>query len=450
MTGGRLLFIDDERDMREAAAQWLGLAGFDVILAKDGVEAIECLRCGDIDVVITDIRMPRKDGMALLDTVLEDYPSLPVILLTGHGTVPLAVEAMRRGAYEFLEKPYDPERLAAVASKAAERRALATELARLRAGKRQSVKLEDRIIGQSLATRKLRSQVERLTQLDCDVIITGETGAGKEVVSRALHDFGRRRGGYVAVNCAAIPAEMFESELFGHEAGAFTGAKGTRVGKFEYAQGGTLLLDEIESMPLGFQAKLLRVLQERSVERLGSNRPIPLSLRVMAATKEDLVAASRAGRFRSDLYFRLNVAEIRIPPLREREDDVLLLFAYFVEKAAERHDLPAPPINDRIMNLLRGHDWPGNVRELRTVAERYALGLPSEIIQSAEQPDGDARTLAERLAAYEKTLIADAIVDADGDMARVCETLGLPRRTLNEKMMRHGISRAEMRQNRSR
>jgi two-component system C4-dicarboxylate transport response regulator DctD len=449
MSGARLLFVDDERDMREAAAQWLGLAGFSVTLASDGAEAMEQLRGGGIDVVITDIRMPRKDGMALLDTVLEHHPGLPVILLTGHGNVPLAVEAMRRGAFDFLEKPYDPEHLTEIVEKAARRHSVSAEIARLRAGSGPR-RIEEQIIGHAPATMALRRQVEHLAALDCDAIIMGETGAGKEVVARALHDFGKRRGPYVAVNCAAIPAEMFESELFGHEAGAFTGARGMRVGKFEFAHGGTLLLDEIESMPMPFQAKVLRVVQERCLERLGSNRSIPVNLRIVAASKEDLAEASRAGRFRSDLYFRLNVSEIRIPPLRERREDVLLLFTHFAGKAAERHGFAPSRIGERVAGVLEAHDWPGNVRELKTVAERFALGLPSDLLKSAPEPDGDSRTLAERLAAYERALIADAIAEAEGDMTRVCEILGLPRRTLNEKMARHGISRAEVRQPRPR
>ena len=451
MTGARLLFVDDEPDMREAAAQWLGLAGFEVVLACDGGDAIERLRGGDIDVVITDIRMPRRDGMALLDAVLEQYPGLPVILLTGHGNVPLAVEAMRRGAFEFLEKPYDPERLAEVAVRAARRGAVSAELRRLRMLTAGGIaQLDERIIGLSPATVKLRREVVHIAQLDCDVIIIGETGAGKEVVARALHECGRRRGQYVAVNCAAIPAEMFESELFGHEAGAFTGAKALRIGKFEFAKGGTLLLDEIESMPLSLQAKVLRAVQERSVERLGSNRSTPLDLRIVAAAKEDLAEASRAGRFRSDLYFRLNVAEIRIPPLRERREDILLLFTYFAAKAAERYGAEARPVGERVVEALQTHGWPGNVRELKTVAERYALGLPSELLRAAEEPASESRPLTERLAAYEKMLIVDAIAEADGDMTRVCEILSLPRRTLNEKMMRHGISRADALQGRPR
>jgi two-component system C4-dicarboxylate transport response regulator DctD len=441
----RLLFVDDEKDMREAAAQWLGLAGYAVALAGDGAEAAARLEAGDIDVVITDIRMPRKDGIALLDSVLSHHPGLPVILLTGHGNVPLAVDAMRRGAFEFLEKPYNPEHLSEVVERAAQRRAVTRELERLRMPDAAHATLAGRILGQSPAMVTLRRQVERLAKVGCDVIVTGETGTGKEVVARALHDFSGRRGPYVAVNCAAIPAEMFESELFGHEAGAFTGARAMRIGKFEFAHGGTLLFDEIESMPLPMQAKVLRVIQERSLERLGSNRSIPLDLRIVAASKTDLAAASRDGRFRSDLYFRLNVAEIQVPPLKQRRGDILLLFTVFLNNAAERHGLTSPPLTERIAGLLEAHRWPGNVRELKTVAERFALGLPSELLSGADAVAGGSLSLAERMAAYEKMLIVDAIAEADGDMARVCDVLGLPRRTLNEKMARHGILRNDAR-----
>lgn len=435
MNGGRLLFVDDEEAMREAAGQWLRLGGFDVETASDADEAAALIAQRRFDAVISDVKMPRRDGFDLLDRIADRDPDMPVILLTGHGNVPMAVEAMRRGAFDFLEKPYDPENLVALAQRAVEKRGLALELRRLGSPGQPTGGLDVRIIGKSPATILLRRDVERLAALDCDVIVTGETGSGKEVVARALHDFSRRsRARFVPVNCAAIPQEIFESELFGHESGAFTGASGVRVGKFEYANGGTLLLDEIESMPLLAQVKVLRVLQERTVERLGSNRHIECDVRIVAATKEDLAAASRAGRFRSDLYFRLNVAEIRIAPLRERKEDVLLLFTHFAARAAERNAFDPPRIPAGIEATLQSHGWPGNVRELKAVAERFALGLPADLLRGLETGfEANAKTLAERVAAYEKMLIADAIMEADGDMARVCAMLGLPRRTLNEK-----------------
>lgn len=446
MTNGLLLFVDDELAMREATQQWLRLAGYQVVTAASAESALASMAQRQFDVIITDVKLPGHDGVQLLDRVIGLDPLIPVILVTGHGNVPMAVDAMRRGAFDFLEKPYDPEALAAVVERAVEKRSLSLELRRLGAPRQQGAAIEDRIIGKSPAAATLRRNIEQLTKLDCDVIVIGETGAGKEVVARALHDFGRRaRSRYVAVNCAAIPADMFESELFGHEAGAFTGAKGLRVGKFEFASGGTLLLDEIESMPLALQAKVLRAVQERTIERLGSNRQIRCDVQIIAATKEDLEAASQAGRFRADLYFRLNVAEIHIPPLRARREDILLLFSHFMNRAAEHNNISPPNMAGAIGTILIAHHWPGNIRELKVAAERFALGLPSNLLQGIEPetPPGSI-PLAERVAAYEKMLIGDAIAESGGDMGRVCEALRLPRRTLNEKMARYGILRGQM------
>jgi two-component system C4-dicarboxylate transport response regulator DctD len=446
MNGGQLLFVDDDLAMREATQQWLMLAGYQVATAVSAENAMAFMAQKQFDVVITDVKLPKHDGVELLDRIIGADPLIPVILVTGHGNVPMAVDAMRRGAFDFLEKPYDPEALIAVVRRAIDKRSLSLELKRLGSPRSGSDGLETRIIGKSPAAIVLRRNVEQLTALDCDVIVIGETGSGKEVVARALHDFGRRaRARYVAVNCAAIPADMFESELFGHEPGAFTGAKGLRIGKFEYASGGTLLLDEIESMPMSLQAKVLRTVQERTIERLGSNRQINCDVQIIAATKEDLEAASRAGRFRADLYFRLNVAELHIPPLRARREDILLLFSHFAERAAERNNISPPNLAGTVEAMLIAHQWPGNVRELKVVAERFALGLPSSLLQGADaETPPNPLPLAERVAAYEKMLIADAIVEASGDMARVCEALGLPRRTLNEKMARYGILRGQM------
>jgi two-component system C4-dicarboxylate transport response regulator DctD len=447
MSGERVLFVDDELAMREATEQWLTLAGYRVMTAVSAESALAAMLQRQFDVVITDVKLPKNDGIELLDRIIGADPLVPVILVTGHGNVPMAVDAMRRGAFDFLEKPYDPDALAAVVQRAVEKRSLSLELKRLGSPREGGQGLEDRIIGKSRAAIMLRRNVEQLTALNCDVIVIGETGTGKEVVARALHDFGRRaHGRYVAVNCAAVPAEMFESELFGHEPGAFTGAKSLRIGKFEYASGGTLLLDEIESMPLPLQAKVLRAVQERSIERLGSNRLIHCDVQIIAAAKEDLEAASRDGRFRSDLYFRLNVAEIRIPPLRARREDILLLFSHFCGRAAERNNLAPPNLSSTIETMLMAHDWPGNIRELKVVAERFALGLPSSLLQGADADiQSSPLTLVERVAAYEKLLISDAIVEAGGEMGRVCEALGLPRRTLNEKMAKYGILRGQMR-----
>jgi two-component system C4-dicarboxylate transport response regulator DctD len=296
---------------------------------------------------------------------------------------------------------------------------------------------------------RLREMVAELAVHNRDVIVLGETGTGKEVVARALHDLGSRaRAPFVAVNCAAVPTELFESELFGHEAGAFTGSRGMREGKFEFAHGGTVLLDEIESMPLILQSKLLRVLQERTIERVGSNKSIPIDIRVIAATKCNLEAESRSGRFRADLYYRLMGAEIPIPPLRAREGDILLLFEHFAAQAAVIAGTKARPLSASDVEVLLMHQWPGNVRELKAVAERYGLGLKAagltvqDILRHAEPSQASAgHALADRVAAYERRLIEAALRDHGGSIAAVIDTLSIPRRTLNEKMAKYGLLR---------
>ena len=293
----------------------------------------------------------------------------------------------------------------------------------------------------------LRRSVLELAAIPADIILLGETGTGKEVVARCLHDFSpRAKGPFVAVNCAAIPAELIESELFGHEAGSFTGASGQRVGKFEFANGGTLLLDEIESMPMLAQAKVLRVIQERVVERLGSNKQVPLDLRIVAASKVDLAAESQAGRFRADLYYRLNMATLDLPPLRDRGDDCVILFHHFLGEASRRFGRPAPALHPADLSALLSHTWPGNVRELKAAADRFALGLGATgrsigDILGQRLPSPSGESLAERLAAYERHLIETELDRHNDSIAATAEALQVPRRTLSEKMTRLGVRR---------
>jgi two-component system C4-dicarboxylate transport response regulator DctD len=291
----------------------------------------------------------------------------------------------------------------------------------------------------------LRASIAELASTDVSVVLYGETGVGKDLVARCLHDFGRRhKANYVAVNCAAVPDAMVESEFFGHEAGAFTTASKARVGKIEHASGGTLFLDEIDSMPPAAQAKLLRALQDRVIERLGSNRSIPVDLRPIAASKVDLREAMSTGRFRPDLYYRLSVVELTIPPLRERIEDIPLLFEYFAASAMAAHGRDPGPIPSATMNLLMTHSWPGNVRELRNAAERYALGLTEPLI--AGLPDaGDGRSLAQQVEVFERALIERCLVESGGRISTVIERLDIPRRTLSEKMVRLGIDRRRFR-----
>ncbi|PWB33336.1 DNA-binding response regulator [Pseudomonas sp. SDI] len=435
-----VIVVDDEASIRSAVEQWLGLSGFAVQPFSRAEDCLAQLPAHFPGVILSDVRMPGMGGLALLEQLQQRDADLPVILLTGHGDVPMAVEAMRNGAYDFLEKPFTPQTLLDSLRRALEKRQLVLENRRLHEQADQKSRLEGTLLGMSAGMQQLRRQVLDLASLPVNVLIRGETGSGKERVARCLHDFGPRAAQpFVALNCAAIPEHLFEAELFGHESGAFTGAQGKRIGKLEYANGGTVFLDEIESMPLAQQAKLLRVLQEQQLERLGANQSISVDLRIIAATKPDLLEEARAGRFREDLAYRLNVAELRLAPLRERREDIPLLFAHFAHTAAERLGRSAPALNAAQLGRLLGQDWPGNVRELANAAERHALGLgePQPLVATAGQ------SLAAQQEAFEAQCLRAALARHKGDIKAVMEELQLPRRTLNEKMQRHNLLRED-------
>ncbi|WKV83166.1 sigma-54 dependent transcriptional regulator [Pseudomonas sp. B24_DOA] len=432
-----VMVVDDESSIRDAVEQWLSLSGFEVQLFSRAEECLAALPEHFAGVILSDVRMPGMDGLQLLAEVQKRDADLPVILLTGHGDVPMAVEAMRDGAYDFLEKPFSPETLLGSLRRALDKRRLVLENRALHELADNRAKLDATLLGVSRGLQTLRRQVLDLATLPVNVLIRGETGSGKELVARCLHDFGPRAGKpFVALNCAAIPEQLFEAELFGHESGAFTGASGKRIGKLEYADGGTLFLDEIESMPLAQQVKLLRVLQEQKLERLGSNQSIRVDLRIVAATKPDLLDEARAGRFREDLAYRLNVAELRLPPLRDRREDIPLLFETFAQNAAQRLGRTFPPLTGAQLSHLLSHDWPGNVRELANVAERQVLGLDEPV--AAIDP---GQSLAAQQEAFEAQCLRAALTRHKGDVKAVLEELQLPRRTFNEKMQRHGLSR---------
>ena len=435
----KVIVVDDEASIRSAVEQWLSLSGFEVQLFSRAEECLAQLPGNFPGVIVSDVRMPGLSGLELLAEVQRRDPDLPVILLTGHGDVPMAVEAMRDGAYDFLEKPFTPETLLGSLRRALDKRTLVLENRRLHEQADVKDKLDGTLLGVSRALQNLRRQVLDLATLPVNVLIRGETGSGKELVARCLHDFGPRAAKpFVALNCAAIPEPLFEAELFGHESGAFTGAQGKRIGKLEYADGGTLFLDEIESMPLAQQVKLLRVLQEQKLERLGSNQSIHVDLRIIAATKPDLLDEARAGRFREDLAYRLNVAELHLAPLRERREDIPLLFEHFARGAAERLGRTAPALEGAQLAQLMGHDWPGNVRELANAAERHALGLDSPKVE-----DVAGQSLAAQMEAFEAQCLRAALRQHHGEIKAVMETLQIPRRTLNEKMQRHGLARED-------
>jgi two-component system C4-dicarboxylate transport response regulator DctD len=441
----QVLLIDDDPHLRQALSQTLDLAGFKVSNLADARGLAARIGSDWPGVVVSDIRMPGIDGLQLLEQLHQQDPQLPVILITGHGDVPMAVQAMRAGAFDFLEKPFASEDLLASVRRALAMRQLVLENRSLRLALADRQQLSSRLLGQSPAMQRLREQLGALAGIDTDVLILGETGAGKEVVARALHDHSNRRNGpFVAINAGALAESVVESELFGHEAGAFTGAQKRRIGKFEFANGGTLFLDEIESMSLDVQVKLLRLLQERVVERLGGNQLIALDIRIIAASKEDLRSAAEQGRFRADLYYRLNVTPLRIPPLRERGDDCLLLFQHYAEAASSRHG-SAPrelPVGQRTQ-LLR-HSWPGNVRELQNAAQRFALGLELELEPVAGQPalscDALSGGLSQQVDGFERSLIASELARPHNSLRSLAEALGVPRKTLHDKLRKHGLS----------
>lgn len=442
----KVLFIDDEKHIRQANKQTLELADLDVIIEDCAEKGIEILNRDWPGIVVCDIRLPKMDGLQFLIEVQKIDQDLPVILITGHGDISTAVNAMRDGAYDFIEKPYSAERLVKTVLRGLEKRALTLENRNLR----REIELHSapgpRIIGRTPAMEQLRSTIAQVADTGADVLVLGETGTGKELVARSLHEnSSRRTKNFVAINCGAVAESIMESELFGHEAGAFTDAKSTRIGKFEHANGGTLLLDEIESMPLRVQINLLRVLQERCIERLGSNRLIPMDLRVVAASKVDLREASERGTFREDLYYRLNVVCLEIPPLRERREDIPLLFHHFLLVAGHRYQQEVPTPASSQMNALLSYSWPGNVRELRNFAERYVLlgrqfDWSLEKILSGEEK-GQNRSLAEQVDCFERGLIEHALVTLNGSIKDVMAALAMPRKTLYDKMRKYGLNK---------
>ncbi|WP_411035917.1 sigma-54-dependent transcriptional regulator [Shinella sp. BYT-45] len=440
MTGSRILLIDDEEEMRRSSAQALELFGLDVDTFSSAEPVLELIGYAFDGVVVSDIRMPGMDGMTLLQRIREVDPEVPVILVTGHADVQLAVSAMRAGVYDFLEKPFTAQHLAGIIRRAMDRRSLVLENRRLRAvaGKRDDI--EARLPGRTQVMVDLRYRLRAIGATDADTLIIGETGAGKEVVARALHDISARANKpFIAINCAALPENLIESELFGHEAGAFLGALRSRYGKFEHGRGGTILLDEIGSMPFDLQAKFLRVLQERVITRLGSNEPVPLDVRFIATSKVNLEEEVAAGRFRADLLYRLNVATLHVPSLAQRRADIPLLFLQLVREAAARYmrnDVDVPP---KLMTEIAGRSWPGNVRELRNAADRFVLGLDTGRDDAAAE--AGPQRLADKVAAYERGLIASALAAHGGSLKPVYEQLGVSRKTLYEKMQKYGLDK---------
>ena len=442
MSEEHVLFVDDEEDLRRVACQTLDLAELSVKAFASGEEALSSISRNFPGILVTDIRMAGLDGLGLMRRALEIDPEFPVILVTGHGDVDLAVQSMRDGAYDFLEKPYNPTRLVETTKRALEKRRLTLENRALRREVGDRDPIEARLVGRTPVMVETRAKIRAIAQTRADVLIIGETGTGKEVAARALHRASNRSDKpFVAINCAALPSELVESELFGHEAGAFPGATRARYGKFEHARGGTVFLDEIDSLELALQAKLLHAIENREVVRLGSNDTIQLDVRFVAASKSDLEAAAGEGSFRSDLLYRLNVATIQMPTLDQRREDIPRLFAHLVNQAGLRDQRQAPEIPNSVFNQVSSRDWPGNVRELKNVADRFALGLDLDLGSSTEP--STMKPLSEQVAAYERSLIAASITAHAGSLKGTYESLGLSRRALYEKMQKYGLARED-------
>ncbi len=441
-----ILLVDDEASVRESTEQSLQLADLNVKIFSSARAVLPYLSTRFNGVLLTDIRMPEMDGLELMRYSLKTDAKLPVLLISGHADVETAVSAIREGAYDVIEKPFSTRLLIDKLKRAMDQRQLTLENRALKEELANQTRLGPRIIGNAPAVKQLRSMIRHIANADADVLIMGETGTGKELVARSLHEQSRRRDhNFVAINCGAIQEQLLNSELFGHEAGAFTDAKTKRIGKFEYANSGTLFLDEIESMAMTTQIPLLRVLQERSIERLGSNNSLPLDIRVLAATKIDLKEAAAQKEFREDLYYRLNVVTLELPSLRERREDIPLLFQHFVLVAAARCEAEMPALDSKALQVLLEHDWPGNIRELRNMAERYVLlGESFQFDLSAlmqAQNSSDGLTLPEQVSCFEKTLIEQALVQYKGNLQNVLESLGLPRKTLSDKMKKYQLER---------
>ncbi|MGR5124082.1 sigma-54-dependent transcriptional regulator [Vibrio harveyi] len=440
----KIALIEDDDIVRQATSQWLQLAGFDVTAFSLGEEGKAAILSQEFDAIVSDVRLPDTDGLSILESLIANHIPTPVILITGHGDVDMAVGALQNGAFDFIEKPFQPERLSQRVTDAVESYRAQTSTQDRQEYLSSVSGLEEVLIGRSRVMRQLREQVAKLARIDTNVIIYGETGCGKELVATSLHNESQRwPHHFVPINCGAIPENLFESELFGHEAGAFTGAGKKRIGKLEYADKGTLFFDEIESMPLSMQVKVLRSLQEHTVERVGGNQQISVDLRVIAAAKEDL---NDHDEFRQDLYYRLNVAQIYLPPLREREEDALILFEHFALKSNPE----SRPLSEADRKAILAYAWPGNVRELRNVAMRFALDETVSVMEilssrpsSTTEETQAGVPLAIQLHNFERKVLHDSLVRHQGRITDVMVELDLPRRTLNQKMQKFGLNRSD-------
>jgi two-component system response regulator AtoC len=459
----QILVADDEPNLRRVVSAQLMRDGYEVIAVEDGQAAIEALEAHHVDVVITDLRMPRVDGMELLKHVTANHPDIPVILITAHGTVDTAVEALKLGAFDYVTKPFEQSEFKNVVGKAARTR----ELSQHEVAPEPAEVGRYRLIGQSAPMAQVYQVIEKVADTPSTVLITGESGTGKELIARALHENSSRKNKpFIRVNCAAIPRDLIESELFGYEKGAFTGAVTSKPGRFELAHDGTLFLDEIGEIPQNMQVKLLRAIQEQEFERVGGIKTIEVDVRLVAATNRDLSEEIRAGRFREDLYYRLNVVQVRLPPLRERTSDVPLLVEHFIRRFKDKLKKDVLGVTDAAMERFLAYPWPGNIRELENVIERCLLfcdgawieigDLPPEMKGASSAPiesrvhepshDGSDRptpglkeAVREATSRVERELIVRALKQTGGNVTHTARMLKISRKSLQTKMKELGL-----------
>lgn len=448
-----ILVIDDEKSVRDAVKMILAYEKYEVALAEDGTKGLSILDAEPIDAVLLDVKMPGIDGIEILQTIKLRFPDMPVIMISGHGTIDTAVEATKLGAFDFLSKPLDRDKLLITVRNALGQKNLANEVKQIRA----KLEEKDRILGESPKIKEILTLIDRIAPTDSRVLITGENGTGKELVARAIHRGSKRADKpMVEVNCAAIPHDLIESELFGHEKGSFTGATAQRIGKFEQADGGTIFLDEVGDMSLAAQAKVLRVLEEGKVERVGGNRLIPSDVRVIAATNKILLEEIKKGNFREDLYHRLNVIPIHVPSLRERREDIPMLAKAFAEDICKRNGFAPKKISDRALNYLTGLGWSGNVRELRNIIERLVIMTPANTIEvDALETTGSTKGTAlddivstshnfQEFKDRSEALYIKRLLDLHKwNISKTAEALDIERSHLYSKMKKYGLEREE-------
>jgi len=447
---GKILIVDDEKGILDTIGGILEDEGYDVFLIEDAETALEILEKEEIDLIFLDVWLPKISGIEAIKIIKEKDSDIPIIMISGHGNVEIAVEAIKLGAYDFLEKPLSMERVILTTERALQFKKLERENIKLRS----SIDKKYELVGSSSAMKKIKSQIELIAKGDSRVLIIGESGTGKELVARAIHSLSNRASApFVEVNCAAIPQELIESELFGHEKGAFTGAIERKIGKFELANGGTLFLDEIGDMSLLTQAKLLRVIETQKFQRVGGTKDITVNVRIISATNKDLIKEIKKGNFREDLYYRLNVVPIYIPPLRERKEDIPELIRYFIDEFSKEKGWKVKTVDQQAMKILQNYDWPGNIRELRNAIERLMIMTINEVItfsdiestgiigqSKKEESYFKYNTFKEAKDAFERDFLIRKLKENNWNMTKTAEIIGIERSNLYKKIKSLGIS----------